>query len=154
METAGRAKGEEEEEGEWRLHTQNITSRSTFISPPFSPLPHAQLSAHSVLIGTPPKPFTPSSPVTDSSSLTQKSLGTTHPSSSSSSPCSSISSFLLRIPCGIFGKSRLCYTNVLARRSVSDTRDVFEPQSILLNYAAHVASQEILLGGEKEKEKE
>ncbi|KAH7821003.1 uncharacterized protein MONOS_16071 [Monocercomonoides exilis] len=40
----------------------------------------------------------------------------------------------------------------VASSSLSATRDVFDPQSILLNYAAYVASQEILVGGEKEKE--
>ncbi|KAH7823412.1 uncharacterized protein MONOS_4683 [Monocercomonoides exilis] len=37
-----------------QLHTQNITASSKFASPHFSPLPHTQLSALSVLVGTSP----------------------------------------------------------------------------------------------------
>ncbi|KAH7825177.1 uncharacterized protein MONOS_1452 [Monocercomonoides exilis] len=80
-------------------------------------------------------------------------------SSSSSSPSFSISSFSLPplvtvpIPRAILGKSRLGNAGVFASSSVSATRDVFEPQSILLNYAAYVASQGIRVGGEKEKKK-
>ncbi|KAH7820957.1 uncharacterized protein MONOS_11589 [Monocercomonoides exilis] len=137
-----------------QLHTQNITASSTFASPPFSPLSHTQLSAPSDLIGTPPKPLTPSSSATDTSSLTQKLLNISSPSSaslsnmsSSSSPSASISSFSLpplvtvQIPYAILGKSRLGNAGVFASSSVSATRDVFEPQSILLNNAAYVASQ-------------
>ncbi|KAH7816458.1 uncharacterized protein MONOS_8749 [Monocercomonoides exilis] len=85
--TAGRAKGEDEDEGERRLHTQNTTASSTIAFPPFSPLLHAQLSATSLLVGT------PLPPATDTSSLTQKSFYTTGPSSSSLSPSSFSSSF-------------------------------------------------------------
>ncbi|KAH7818973.1 uncharacterized protein MONOS_4400 [Monocercomonoides exilis] len=148
-------------------HTQHIAASSTFATPPFSPLPHTLLSAPSVLIGTPPNTLTPSFPATDTSSLTQKSFDMTSPSSaslsnmsssspSSSSPSSSISSFSLPplvtvpIPRAILGKSRLDNVCVFASSSVSATRDVFEPQSILLNYAAYVASQGIRVGGEKE----
>ncbi|KAH7828694.1 uncharacterized protein MONOS_10598 [Monocercomonoides exilis] len=74
-----------------QLHTRNITASSTF-APTFSPLPHTQLSAPSVLVGTPLKPLTPSSPATDSSSLTQKSFNMTSPSSASLSNMSSSSS--------------------------------------------------------------
>ncbi|KAH7829047.1 uncharacterized protein MONOS_16315 [Monocercomonoides exilis] len=61
---------------------------------------------------------------------------------SSSSLSSSISSFSLPplvtvpIPRAILGKSRLGNAGVFASSSVSATRDVFEPQSIFLNYAA------------------
>ncbi|KAH7831380.1 uncharacterized protein MONOS_13073 [Monocercomonoides exilis] len=51
----------------------------------------------------------------------------------------------------IIGKSKLGNSCVFASSSVSATRDVFEPQSILLNYAAYVASQGIRVGGEKER---
>ncbi|KAH7829170.1 uncharacterized protein MONOS_15313 [Monocercomonoides exilis] len=51
----------------------------------------------------------------------------------------------------ILRKSRLGNAGVFASSSVSATRDVFEPQSILLNYAAYVASQGIRVRcGEKE----
>ncbi|KAH7824350.1 uncharacterized protein MONOS_15140 [Monocercomonoides exilis] len=150
-----------------KLHVENIKVSSTFASPPFFPLSHTQLSAPSDLVGTPPKPLTPSSPATDFSSLTQKSLDISSPSfaslsnmSSSSSPSSSIfssiSSFSLPplltvpIPRAILGKSRLGNAGVFASSSVSVTRDVFEPQSILLNYEAYVASQLIRVGGQKE----
>ncbi|KAH7816575.1 uncharacterized protein MONOS_16478 [Monocercomonoides exilis] len=49
-----------------KLHTQNITASSTFATPPFSPFPHTQLSAPSVLVGTPAKPPIPSFSATDS----------------------------------------------------------------------------------------
>ncbi|KAH7824012.1 uncharacterized protein MONOS_14043 [Monocercomonoides exilis] len=62
-----------------QLHTQNITASSTFASPPFSSLPHTQLSAPSVLVGTSPEPLSHSSPATFSSSLAQKSLDITEP---------------------------------------------------------------------------
>ncbi|KAH7824366.1 uncharacterized protein MONOS_11888 [Monocercomonoides exilis] len=52
-----------------QLHTQNITASSTFAAPPFSPLPHAPLSAPSVFVVTSPKPLPPSSPSTDSFSV-------------------------------------------------------------------------------------
>ncbi|KAH7825537.1 uncharacterized protein MONOS_12253 [Monocercomonoides exilis] len=146
-----------------QLHTQNITAPSTFATHLFSPFLHTQLSAPSVLVGTPPKPSTSSSPATDSFSLTQKSFDMTSPSSaslsnmsSSSSPSASISSFSLpplvtvQIPYAILGKSRLGNAGVFASSSVSATRDVFEPQSILLNNAAYVASQGVRVGGEKE----
>ncbi|KAH7825962.1 uncharacterized protein MONOS_9403 [Monocercomonoides exilis] len=50
----------------------------------------------------------------------------------------------------ILGKSRLGNSCVFVSSSLSATRDVFEPQSSLLNYAAYVASQGIRVGGEKE----
>ncbi|KAH7815813.1 uncharacterized protein MONOS_15243 [Monocercomonoides exilis] len=140
--------GEEKKEAMMDEHQQTFYSLVGTLSSSHCSLKTSQPLRNLLLL------FLPCHTHNYSSSLTQKSLGTTHPSSSSSSPCSSISSFLLRIPRAILGKSRLGNAGVLARRSVSDTRDVFEPQSILLNYAAHVASQEILLGGEKEKEKE
>ncbi|KAH7816586.1 uncharacterized protein MONOS_5871 [Monocercomonoides exilis] len=52
-----------------KLHPQNITVSSTFATPPFTPFPQAQLSAPSILVGTPPKPLTSSSPPAGSSSL-------------------------------------------------------------------------------------
>ncbi|KAH7823411.1 uncharacterized protein MONOS_4684 [Monocercomonoides exilis] len=79
--------------------------------------------------------------------------------SSSSSP-SFITSFSLPplatvpIPRAILGKSRLGNAGVFASSSVSATSDVFEPQSILLNYAEYVASQGIRVGGEKERKEE
>ncbi|KAH7821460.1 uncharacterized protein MONOS_11082 [Monocercomonoides exilis] len=54
----------------------------------------------------------------------------------------------------ILRKSRLGNAGVFASISASATRDVFEPQSILLNYAAYVASQGIRVGGEKEGKRE
>ncbi|KAH7831381.1 uncharacterized protein MONOS_13074 [Monocercomonoides exilis] len=57
-----------------QLFTQNIATSSTINTPLFSPLPHTQLSAPSVLVGTPPKPLTPSPQSTDFSSLTLKSI--------------------------------------------------------------------------------
>ncbi|KAH7832299.1 uncharacterized protein MONOS_11651 [Monocercomonoides exilis] len=119
-----------------QLHTQNITASSTFASPPFSPLSHSQLYATSIFVGSPPKILRHSSP-------------------SISSP-SSISSFSLpplvtvKIPLAILWKSRLSNAGVFASSSVSATRDVFEPQSIPLNYAVYAASQGIRVGGEKE----
>ncbi|KAH7822886.1 uncharacterized protein MONOS_11570 [Monocercomonoides exilis] len=88
-----------------QLHTQNITSPSTFASLPFSPLPHSQFSATSVLIGTQPKPFTPSSLSADSSSLTQKSFCTSNMSYHSLSPSFSISSFSPPLHVRFLGKA-------------------------------------------------
>ncbi|KAH7827369.1 uncharacterized protein MONOS_16293 [Monocercomonoides exilis] len=81
-------------------------------------------------------------------------------SSSPSSSPSSISSFSLLpfgtvpIPRAILGKNRLGNAGVFASSSMSDMRDVFDQQGILLNYAAYVASQEIRVGGEKEGKRE
>ncbi|KAH7818609.1 uncharacterized protein MONOS_18001 [Monocercomonoides exilis] len=138
------------------LHTQNITAFSTFATPPYYPLQHTQLSAPSVLVGTSPEPLAHSSPATDPSSLTQNSLCKSSTSSaylsniSSLHASSTISSFSLSTPCAILGKSRLGNAGVFASNSVSATRNVFEPQSILLNNAAYVTSQRIRVGGEKE----
>ncbi|KAH7828844.1 uncharacterized protein MONOS_6154 [Monocercomonoides exilis] len=69
--------------------------------------------------------------------------------SPSLSPSHSISFFSqtplvnVHTPYAILGKSRLGNEGMFASSSVSATRDVFEPQSILLNYAAYVASQGI-----------
>ncbi|KAH7821459.1 uncharacterized protein MONOS_11081 [Monocercomonoides exilis] len=57
-----------------QLHTQNITASSSISTHPFSPLPHTQLSAPSVLVGTSPEPLAHLSPATYSSSLTLKSI--------------------------------------------------------------------------------
>ncbi|KAH7830703.1 uncharacterized protein MONOS_1785 [Monocercomonoides exilis] len=54
------------------------------------------------------------------------------------------------IPRAILGKCRLSNAGVFASSSVSAKRDVFEPQSILLNYATYVANQWIRVGREKE----
>ncbi|KAH7822909.1 uncharacterized protein MONOS_14149 [Monocercomonoides exilis] len=75
-----------------QMHTQNITASSTIASSSLSRLHHIQSSASSVLVGTPPKPLTPSSPATDTSSLTQKSFDMTSPSSASLSSMPSFSS--------------------------------------------------------------
>ncbi|KAH7818113.1 uncharacterized protein MONOS_18056 [Monocercomonoides exilis] len=83
----GREKGGDEEDEQKRtffsfdstfsssqLHTQNITASSSISTHPFSPLPHTQLSAPSVLVGTSPEPLAHLSPATYSSSLTLKSI--------------------------------------------------------------------------------
>ncbi|KAH7822237.1 uncharacterized protein MONOS_13833 [Monocercomonoides exilis] len=131
-----------------RPNTQNSTASSTFATSSFSPLTCTELFVTSVVVGNPPKPFTPSSPTADSSLQTQKSHYTSNilPSSSPSS----ISSLSQPILCVILRKIRLDNAGVFASSSVSATRDVFEPQSILLNNAAYVASQGIRVGEEKE----
>ncbi|KAH7824132.1 uncharacterized protein MONOS_12045 [Monocercomonoides exilis] len=60
-----------------QLRAQHITAPLTIATHPFSPFLHSQLSAPSVLVGTPPEPLAHSSPATYFSSLAQKSLDIT-----------------------------------------------------------------------------